>query len=74
MDNSALAGELADLIHQAGRDEIAEGIDPDLVAVTLATGYFAVLHAWCKPDPATFDLGDRLRQLVLLVADGMAAK
>lgn len=73
LDNSALAGELAELIRQAGPEAIADGIDPILVALTLATGYFAVLQAWCKSDPAPFDLGDRLRQLVLLVAGGMTA-
>lgn len=72
LDDSALAAELTDLLATRQPGEVIDSVDPVLVALTLATGYFAVLHAWCKPGPVPFDLGERLRQLVWLVADGMA--
>lgn len=66
LDKSALAVELTELIEGSG--EMVT--DPALLGSILATGYFAVLHDWCAAGPPPFDLGERLRQLVHLVADG----
>lgn len=66
LDNSALAIELTELIEHS-RQKVS---DPALLGSVLATGYFAVLHDWCVTETPHFDLGERLRQLVHLVATG----
>lgn len=66
LDNSALAIELTELIEHS-RQKVS---DPALLGSVLATGYFAVLHDWCVTEAPHFDLGERLRQLVHLVATG----
>jgi len=55
------------------RDELRPGLDPALVGMTLATGYFAILRAWIGPGRPRFDLRARLVQLVDLMLGGAAA-
>lgn len=70
LDHPALADEVTALIEHADPGEIAEGIDPSLVGLIIATGYFAVMNDWSKPGRPPFDLGDRLRQMAFVVTDG----
>ncbi|KRF21049.1 hypothetical protein ASG90_01150 [Nocardioides sp. Soil797] len=66
LDNSALAVEMTELIEHSGQPVA----DKELLGSVLATGYFAVLHDWCAGDKPPFNLGERLRQLVHLLASG----
>lgn len=70
LDNSALAIEMTELVEHSGQ-EVA---DKALLGSVLATGYFAVLHDWCAGDNPPFDLGERLRQLVQMLAGGFDSR
>jgi AcrR family transcriptional regulator len=71
LDKPALAGELSALVdRELARDPQARH-DSELVGLTLATGYFAILYAWCTPGPAPFGLRERIRDLVTLIVNGM---
>jgi AcrR family transcriptional regulator len=72
LDDSALATELTELIEDSGAQVAAA--DPALLGSILATGYFAVLYAWCAPGPPPFDLEARLLQLIRLAAEGFESR
>lgn len=68
----ALAEQLETLLADAEKEGVlAAGVDVSLTALTLATGYFAVLTAWIEDGPAPFDLHQRLILLLDMVLDGV---
>lgn len=68
----ALAEQLETLLAGAEREGVmAGGVDINLTALTLATGYFAVLTAWIDDGPSPFDLHQRLILLLDMILDGV---
>lgn len=68
----ALAAQLETLLADAERQGVlAAGVDISLTALTLATGYFAVLTAWIDDGPPPFDLHKRLILLLDMVLEGV---
>lgn len=74
LDDPPLARELTALVTEHGSGARAPRADPGLIGLTLATGYFAVLTAWCKGDEAPFDLAERLSDLVQLIMSPETAR
>lgn len=71
LDERPLAGEFAAILERH-RDQLRTGVDPNLVAMTLATGYVTVLCAWIGPGDDPSDLGARLMDLLDLLLVGAA--
>ncbi|WP_205014117.1 TetR/AcrR family transcriptional regulator [Nocardioides albidus] len=69
LDDHPLTHEFTDLLERR-RAELRPGVDPTLVGITLATGYFALLRAWIGPGRAPFELDRRLIELVDLLLGG----
>ncbi len=68
----ALAAQLETLLADAKSEGVlAADVDISLTALTLATGYFAVLTAWIDDDPTPFDLHQRLILLLDMILDGV---
>ena len=74
LSNPPLAGTLASYIRRAQqRGQVRPEPDPDQAGLTLAAAYFATVTGWCSEEPAPFDLGQALSQVVQLVLHGLAA-
>ncbi|MCR1783416.1 TetR/AcrR family transcriptional regulator [Nocardioides carbamazepini] len=69
LDNHPLSHEFIAVIRRHHED-LRDDVDPDLMGLTLATGYFAVLRAWIGEGAAPFDLTTRLLALLHLLLDG----
>jgi len=68
----ALATQLETLLADAeSAGVLAADVDISLTALTLATGYFAVLTAWIDDGPTPFDLHQRLILLLDMILDGV---
>jgi AcrR family transcriptional regulator len=74
LGHPALADDFADFLARAqDAGQIAQSLDPQLVGLLLATGYFAVLTAWIEDDPAPFNLQERLLGMLYVILDGAAS-
>ncbi|WP_408895822.1 TetR/AcrR family transcriptional regulator [Nocardioides sp. R1-1] len=71
LDDHPLSHEFTSVLRRR-RAELRPGVEPSLVGMTIATGYFAILRAWIGPGRPPFDLRERLGDLVDLVLDGAA--
>ncbi|MDQ6524869.1 helix-turn-helix domain-containing protein [Nocardioides sp. LHD-245] len=69
LDDHPLSHEFLAVIGRH-REDLRDDVDPGLVGLTLATGYFAVLRAWIGAGPPPFDLTTRLLALLDLLLDG----
>lgn len=69
LDDHPLSHEFLAVIRRHPED-LRDDIDQQLMGLTLATGYFAVLRAWIGDGPPPFDLGPRLLALLDLLLDG----
>lgn len=69
LDNHPLAHEFIAVFdrHVAA---LRPGVDPNLVGLTLAVGYFAVLRAWIGTGPPPFDLEHRYLGLLDVLLEG----
>lgn len=74
LGHPALADDFSAFLARAqDAGQIAQSIDPQLVGLLLATGYFAVLTAWIEDDPAPFKLQERLLGMLEVILDGVAS-
>lgn len=71
LDDHPLTHEFTSVLDRR-RTELRPGVEPALVGMTMATGYFAILRAWIGPGRPPFDLRDRLIDLVDLLLGGAA--
>jgi AcrR family transcriptional regulator len=73
LDDHPLSHEFTSVLDRR-RAELRPGMEPTLVGMTMATGYFAILRAWIGPGRPPFDLRERLVDLVDLLLDGAAIR
>jgi AcrR family transcriptional regulator len=71
LDDHPLTHEFTSVLDRR-RAELRPGVEPALIGMTIATGYFAILRAWIGPGRAPFDLRERLIDLVDLLLGGAA--
>jgi AcrR family transcriptional regulator len=56
------------------RGEVAADVDPGQAGLLLATAYFAVLTNWIRVEPAPFDLGRSLGEMLEIVLNGVLTR
>jgi hypothetical protein len=74
LGHPALADDFAVFLARAQDEgQLGRSIDPQLVGLLLATGYFAVLTEWIEGARAPFDLRERLLGMLDVILDGAAS-
>lgn len=71
LDDHPLTHEFTDVLERR-RAELRPGVEPALVGMTMATGYFAILRSWIGPGRPPFELRERLVDLIDLLLGGAA--
>lgn len=75
LGHPVLADDFAVFLARAQDEgQLDKSIDPKLVGLLLATGYFAVLTEWIEGTRPPFDLRERLLGMLDVILDGAAAR